>query len=123
LNRTRRVEDLDQPAFDHREVCPQHFVAAHDFTQTALERADVERSGQAVSGEQVVSRGAWIQLIEKPQSLLGKRHRVELETQQRALLWRQFGYTIEKMHRSVSFLLACFVLFVNWLEHDLSALV
>ena len=84
-----RCDDLDGHAVGHGETSTQRFMPAYDFIERAGQRINVQLSRQVQRGCYIVERVAGLELIEKPQPLLGIRQRQILA----AFNWRQFRRT------------------------------
>src|SRR3981081_2105628 len=70
-------DNLYQFATFKPEDRAQAGMAIRQFLQAGLERPHVERSAQLDSEMHVVSRGFGPQLVEKPESLLSERSRID----------------------------------------------
>jgi len=71
--RGRRRDLLPRLSPDVGEGGAQHLVPPHHLGHRPAERGDVERAREAYGGRNVVRRVAGLELVEEPQSLLGRR--------------------------------------------------
>src|SRR5882762_3156402 len=85
-------DNLDQFAAFKPEDRAQAGMAIRQLLQAGLERTHVERSLQPQSEMHIVSRAFVAQLIEKPESLLSERSRIDLGLNLRLIgLQKQFN--------------------------------
>ena len=71
---------LDRFSGDLDDGAAQYFVALDDLFERALEQSNFERPADAIPGRHVVRREIRIELVQKPQALLGKRKRRLIRT-------------------------------------------
>ncbi len=69
------MNDLNRFAISGDKDGAQNLVAAHNFGQAVFKCARIERTVQTKGRRNVVSDTARFQLIQKPETLLGKRER------------------------------------------------
>jgi hypothetical protein len=62
----RRIYLLDRNTVGHRKRCPEHFVAADNFTEALLESPHVERARETKRIREVVGAVGRFQLMQQP---------------------------------------------------------
>src|SRR6185503_10239759 len=69
----RRLQQLYRPSLDGGEAAPQNLMPPDDFIQALLQCSLVQLALQSHRSGDVISRIAWLQLIEKPKPFLRER--------------------------------------------------
>src|SRR3954467_6643488 len=69
------VHKLDRLFLLGRKGSTERLMAVHDFTETSLERRQMEWAGEPQKSGSVVDGIVRLQLVNEPQALLGERER------------------------------------------------
>src|SRR5262249_24353805 len=83
--------DVHWLRFHHCEGGTQDFVAAHDFVEALLQDRHIERTTEADADGNVIHGTVGLQLVEKPEPLLGKGERQVSFSCDRHKGWKQGG--------------------------------
>ena len=54
---------------------PQHFVATHDLVKAGFEHGHIRATGEAHGDRNVIGGAVRVELVQKPETLLGERER------------------------------------------------